>query len=60
MSGPLGHGRIASRLSQVTGEVIPVESWVSLIHPDDWDWFERWWLAEDEFDYRLRRAGVSS
>jgi hypothetical protein len=50
--------RITHRANAVTGEMIPVEPWVTHIHPDAWEWFERHWAAEDEFDFKLQVAGI--
>lgn len=50
--------RIVARQNYMTGEWVKVEPWVNEIHPDDTDWFERMWVAEDEFDYKLKCAGI--
>jgi hypothetical protein len=51
--------RITGRVHLFTGEIIDLPDWVNDIDDEDWPWFERQWQEMDEFDYRMKLAGIT-
>ena len=49
------YANIKHRVNQATGETVYTGSWITLIDEEDWDWFERFWLEEDYWDYYYDR-----